>query len=106
VKAFTAEALESLSCKKFVNLNLLFRYLYGTVVRSLHAASAQSVLDWNYGFGADRRGGLGVPAAGGRSGRALAMEQHESWIEATRCLNMNLLQEYRKQLLRQLEMAA
>jgi len=30
--------------------------------------------------------------------RALAMEQHEYWIEATRYLNMDLLREHRKQL--------
>lgn len=30
--------------------------------------------------------------------RALAMEQHEDWIEATRYLNMDLLREHRKQL--------
>lgn len=38
--------------------------------------------------------------------RALAMEQHENWIEATRYLNMDLLREHRKQLQRQLEVAA
>jgi putative transposase len=38
--------------------------------------------------------------------RALAMETHENWIEATRYLNMELLREHRKQLLRQVEMAA
>lgn len=38
--------------------------------------------------------------------RALAMEQHENWIEATRYLNMDLLREHRKQTLRQFEVAA
>ena len=38
--------------------------------------------------------------------RALAMEQHENWIEATRYLNMDLLREHREQLLRQLERVA
>jgi putative transposase len=38
--------------------------------------------------------------------RALAMEQHENWIEATRYLNMDLLREHRKQVLRQFEVAA
>jgi len=38
--------------------------------------------------------------------RALAMETHENWIEATRYLNMQLLREQRKTALRQLEKAA
>lgn len=38
--------------------------------------------------------------------RALAMEQHENWIEAIRYLNMDLLREHRKQVLRQFEVAA
>lgn len=38
--------------------------------------------------------------------RALAMETHENWIEATRYLNMELLRDHRKALLRQLEKAA
>lgn len=38
--------------------------------------------------------------------RALAMETHENWIEATRYLNMDLLREHRKQLLRKLDKAA
>lgn len=38
--------------------------------------------------------------------RALAMETHENWIEATRYLNMELLREQRKQLLRQVDRAA
>lgn len=38
--------------------------------------------------------------------RALAMETHENWIEATRYLNMDLLREHRKQLLRRVDMAA
>ena len=29
--------------------------------------------------------------------RALAIESHENWIEATRYLNMDLLKEYRKE---------
>ena len=29
--------------------------------------------------------------------RALAVETHENWIEATRYLNMDFLKEYRKQ---------
>jgi putative transposase len=31
--------------------------------------------------------------------RALATENHENWIEATRYLNMDLLKEYRKEML-------
>lgn len=38
--------------------------------------------------------------------RALAMEAHENWIEATRYLNMDLLREHRKQALRPLDRAA
>lgn len=38
--------------------------------------------------------------------RALSMETHENWIEATRYLNMELLREQRKQLLRPMERAA
>jgi len=38
--------------------------------------------------------------------RALAMETHENWIEATRYLNMELLREQRKQTLRQVDRAA
>lgn len=38
--------------------------------------------------------------------RALAMETHENWIEATRYLNMELLREQRKQALRQVDRAA
>jgi putative transposase len=38
--------------------------------------------------------------------RALTMEVHEDWIEATRYLNMELLREHRKGLLRQVEKAA
>jgi putative transposase len=38
--------------------------------------------------------------------RALAMETHENWIEATRYLNMELLREQRKQALRQVGRAA
>jgi putative transposase len=38
--------------------------------------------------------------------RALTMETHENWIEATRYLNMDLLREHRKQLLRKLDKAA
>jgi putative transposase len=38
--------------------------------------------------------------------RALAMETHENWIEATRYLNMDLLREHRKAALRQVEKAA
>lgn len=33
--------------------------------------------------------------------RALAVEMHENWIEATRYLNMDLLREHKKQLLRE-----
>jgi transposase-like protein len=33
--------------------------------------------------------------------RALAVEMHENWIEATRYLNMELLTEHKKQLLRE-----
>ncbi|HUR82752.1 MAG TPA: IS256 family transposase, partial [Thermoanaerobaculia bacterium] len=33
--------------------------------------------------------------------RALAVETHENWIEATRYLNMDLLREHEKQLLRE-----
>ena len=33
--------------------------------------------------------------------RALAVEMHENWIEATRYLNMELLAEHKKQLLRE-----
>ena len=38
--------------------------------------------------------------------RALAMETHENWIEATRYLNMDLLREHRKAAQRQVERAA
>lgn len=38
--------------------------------------------------------------------RALAMEAHENWIEATRYLNMDLLREHRKQALRPLDRVA
>ena len=38
--------------------------------------------------------------------RALAMETHENWIEATRYLNMDLLREHRKLALRSVEKAA
>ena len=38
--------------------------------------------------------------------RALAMEAHENWIEATRYLNMDLLREHRKQTLRPLDRVA
>jgi putative transposase len=38
--------------------------------------------------------------------RALAIETHENWIEATRYLNMELLREHRKQALQQLAPAA
>ena len=38
--------------------------------------------------------------------RALAVEMHEDWIEATRYLNMSLLQEQKKERLRQVESAA
>jgi putative transposase len=38
--------------------------------------------------------------------RALAMETHENWIEATRYLSMDLLREHRKQVLRKLGQAA
>jgi putative transposase len=38
--------------------------------------------------------------------RALAMEAHENWIEATRYLNMDLLREHRKLALRPLDRAA
>ena len=33
--------------------------------------------------------------------RALAVETHENWIEATRYLNMRLRREHKKQLLRE-----
>jgi putative transposase len=33
--------------------------------------------------------------------RALAVEMHENWIEATRYLNMDLLREHKKQMLRE-----
>ncbi len=38
--------------------------------------------------------------------RALAVEMHENWIEATRYLNMELLSEHKKEQLRRLEEAA
>lgn len=38
--------------------------------------------------------------------RALAVEMHEDWIEATRYLNMSLLKEQKKERLRQIESAA
>lgn len=38
--------------------------------------------------------------------RALAVETHEDWIEATRYLNMDLLKEHKKEQLRRLEPAA
>jgi putative transposase len=38
--------------------------------------------------------------------RALAVEMHEDWIEATRYLNMGLLKEQKKERLRQIESAA
>lgn len=38
--------------------------------------------------------------------RALTMETHENWIEATRYLNMDLLREQRKQILREASAAA
>ena len=38
--------------------------------------------------------------------RALTMETHENWIEATRYLNMDLLREQRKQILREASVAA
>ena len=38
--------------------------------------------------------------------RALAMEAHENWIEATRYLNMDLLREHRKQALCLVDRAA
>lgn len=34
--------------------------------------------------------------------RALAAEIHENWIEATRYLNMDLLEEHKRELLRRL----
>lgn len=37
--------------------------------------------------------------------RALAAETHENWIEATRYLNMDILKEHKKELLRQVEAA-
>lgn len=33
--------------------------------------------------------------------RALTVEMHENWIEATRYLNMALLREHKKELMRQ-----
>jgi len=38
--------------------------------------------------------------------RALAVETHENWIEATRYINMDLLKEHKKEALRRLEPAA
>lgn len=38
--------------------------------------------------------------------RALAVETHEGWLEEHRYLNMDLLTEHRRELLRQLEEAA
>ena len=38
--------------------------------------------------------------------RALGVEIHENWIEATRYLNMELLQEHKKEALRRIEQAA
>lgn len=38
--------------------------------------------------------------------RALAAEIHEDWIEATRYLNMELLKEHKKELMRKRETAA
>jgi putative transposase len=41
-----------------------------------------------------------------RLGRALAVETHENWLEATRYLNVERLTEHKKELMRQLEEAA
>ena len=38
--------------------------------------------------------------------RALAVEIHEGWLEASRYLNMDLLREHKKDQLRQLDQAA
>jgi len=38
--------------------------------------------------------------------RALTVEIHEKWIEATRYINMDLLKEHRKEELRNLDSAA
>ncbi|NIN12754.1 MAG: IS256 family transposase, partial [Gemmatimonadales bacterium] len=38
--------------------------------------------------------------------RALGVEIHENWIEATRYLNMELLREHKKEALRRIEQAA
>jgi putative transposase len=38
--------------------------------------------------------------------RALAVETHEDWVEPTRYLNMNLLKEHKKELMRRIEPAA
>ena len=38
--------------------------------------------------------------------RALAVEMHEGWLEASRYLNMDILKEHKKEQLRQLDQAA
>jgi transposase-like protein len=38
--------------------------------------------------------------------RALAVETHEGWLEASRYVGMDLLREHRKEHLRQLDQAA
>ena len=38
--------------------------------------------------------------------RALTVEMHENWIEATRYINMDLLKEHKKEALRKLDSAA
>ena len=38
--------------------------------------------------------------------RALAVEMHETWLEASRYLNRDLLREHKKEQLRQLDQAA
>ncbi|MCG6963437.1 MAG: IS256 family transposase, partial [Acidobacteria bacterium] len=38
--------------------------------------------------------------------RALTVEIHENWIEATRYINMDLLKEHKREALRKLESAA
>jgi putative transposase len=38
--------------------------------------------------------------------RALAVEMHEGWLEASRYLNLDLLKEHKKEQMRQLDQAA
>lgn len=38
--------------------------------------------------------------------RALTVEMHENWIEAIRYINMDLLKEHKKEVLRKLDEAA